>query len=171
MEQTEHIKLSQWAPEDRIRREDFNSDNAKVETALAALSGGLAGKVGKPVILRDKKSDGGPALAYSANFLIDNWSDWEYVAVLVDFPSGPIATAKNVRYIIGVDYLIGTHPYGPALMLFCPHHDGSRPAHGLIFGGFLGAFTADFSFQEMQGFDARPDNTAISPSVTFVAWA
>lgn len=37
MQQTEQFKLSQWEPEDRILREDFNSDNAAIEAALLAL--------------------------------------------------------------------------------------------------------------------------------------
>ena len=35
MKQTEHDGLSQWEKTDRILREDFNSDNAKVDAALA----------------------------------------------------------------------------------------------------------------------------------------
>lgn len=36
MEQTENYQLSQWDGEDRILREDFNADNAKVDAALKA---------------------------------------------------------------------------------------------------------------------------------------
>ena len=35
MEQTGKYGLSQWDAEDRILREDFNADNAKIEAALA----------------------------------------------------------------------------------------------------------------------------------------
>ena len=35
MEQTEHYKLSQWEPSDRVQMEDFNADNAKLEAALS----------------------------------------------------------------------------------------------------------------------------------------
>ena len=41
MKQTTIYKLSQWDPEDRIRREDFNADNLKIETALAKLDTSL----------------------------------------------------------------------------------------------------------------------------------
>lgn len=34
--QTKNYKLSQWAASDRILRGDFNSDNSKIDTALAA---------------------------------------------------------------------------------------------------------------------------------------
>ena len=45
MEHTNNYNLSQWAGEDRILREDFNADNAKIEAALdavQALSNGAA---------------------------------------------------------------------------------------------------------------------------------
>ena len=38
MEQTTNYQLSQWDEKDRILREDFNADNAKVEQALAEVA-------------------------------------------------------------------------------------------------------------------------------------
>ena len=35
--QTSNYKLNQWAAEDRIIREEFNSDNQKIETALTSI--------------------------------------------------------------------------------------------------------------------------------------
>ena len=35
MEHTEYHQLNLWDPEDRILREDFNSDNAKIDAAMA----------------------------------------------------------------------------------------------------------------------------------------
>ncbi len=35
MTQTENYQLSQWDARDAVRREDFNSDNAKIDAALA----------------------------------------------------------------------------------------------------------------------------------------
>ena len=43
MEQTTKYQLNQWAGEDRILREDFNADNAKLEQALAEQAAILAG--------------------------------------------------------------------------------------------------------------------------------
>lgn len=37
MKQTEHYGLNQWELADRIRMEDFNCDNAKIDAALAGL--------------------------------------------------------------------------------------------------------------------------------------
>ena len=41
MNQTSNYQLNQWDAEDRILREDFNADNAKIETALAGMAGTL----------------------------------------------------------------------------------------------------------------------------------
>ena len=35
---TEHYNLSQWEAEDRVKREDFNADNAAVDAALAGIA-------------------------------------------------------------------------------------------------------------------------------------
>ena len=37
MTKTEHYQLNQWDAADPIRREDFNSDNAAIDAALAAI--------------------------------------------------------------------------------------------------------------------------------------
>ena len=42
MEHTSNYNLSQWAGEDRILREDFNADNAKIEAALLQHAAALA---------------------------------------------------------------------------------------------------------------------------------
>ena len=50
MEQTPNYALSQWDEQDRILREDFNANNAKLEQALAAQADTLApiaAKIGK----------------------------------------------------------------------------------------------------------------------------
>ena len=42
MEHTTNHQLSQWESTDRIQMQDFNSDNAKIDAALAALSAASA---------------------------------------------------------------------------------------------------------------------------------
>ena len=45
MNYTENYRLNQWDPEDRILREDFNRDNANVESGLTTLKQGLETEV------------------------------------------------------------------------------------------------------------------------------
>lgn len=47
MQQTSNYQLSQWDAEDRIQRTDFNSDNAKVDAALAAQAAAVNSVVAK----------------------------------------------------------------------------------------------------------------------------
>lgn len=42
MEQTSKYGLNQWEEQDRILREDFNADNAKIEAALEAQAAAIA---------------------------------------------------------------------------------------------------------------------------------
>lgn len=41
--QTTNYQLSQWVKSDQVRMEDFNADNAKLDSALAAQAGTLSG--------------------------------------------------------------------------------------------------------------------------------
>ena len=34
---TEHYKLNQWSPEDKVLRTEFNEDNQKIDAALKAM--------------------------------------------------------------------------------------------------------------------------------------
>ena len=45
MQQTTNYHLNQWAPEDRILRTNFNSDNAKVDTAIKAVETAAAAAI------------------------------------------------------------------------------------------------------------------------------
>ncbi len=42
MTHTPNYNLSQWSPEDRILRDDFNADNDRIDAALASHAGTLA---------------------------------------------------------------------------------------------------------------------------------
>ena len=41
MNRTSNYKLCQWEAEDKVRRTDFNEDNAKIDAALAAVRDGV----------------------------------------------------------------------------------------------------------------------------------
>lgn len=50
MRQTSNYGLNQWEMTDLIKMEDFNSDNAKVDTALAGLAGQVASKASSSTV-------------------------------------------------------------------------------------------------------------------------
>ena len=47
---TTNFELCQWQADDQVKRTDFNEDNAKIDAALNALSGGLAEKAGQAAL-------------------------------------------------------------------------------------------------------------------------
>ena len=44
MKQTQNYQLNQWEKTDRIKMEDFNGDNEKIDVALKTLAGQVASK-------------------------------------------------------------------------------------------------------------------------------
>ena len=126
MNQTNKYKLSQWSPEDRIRREDFNSDNLKLETALSGLDTSLSRlttsvnrKMGKIEILEtyDGISMFSPPLS--------NWDDFKIEGI----------------------------PTPGYLMIMMPHHDVTRLVEGFLIADRFIPFTCAFNFQDITLFD------------------
>lgn len=50
MTQTPNYKLTQWAKTDRIRMEDFNGDNSKIDAALKAHDTAIAAKAAQSAL-------------------------------------------------------------------------------------------------------------------------
>ena len=74
MNQTPNLSLCQWDPEDRIQREDFNSDNSKIDTALAG--------VARFVKLREIVTEQDVTVGQIEVDVSDiNFADWQYVHV------------------------------------------------------------------------------------------
>ena len=67
---TPHYNLSQWERDDRILMDDFNADNAKIDTALKALAGTLDRKGNCQLYVTSYAGNGltGPANARSLSF-------------------------------------------------------------------------------------------------------
>lgn len=75
MTSTEHLQLNQWVPEDRILRQDFNSDNAKLDAAIGRLNAEL-----HPTLIREVVTS---ASADSVELDVSDidWSQWNCVIV------------------------------------------------------------------------------------------
>lgn len=90
MNQTSRYKLNQWDPEDRILREDFNADNAKLETALGNFNASLKTHAnqlqGVPALgrnlynlfLRQKKA--GQDVSWMEGLFYDDFADQSKIA-------------------------------------------------------------------------------------------
>ena len=92
---TEHYQLSQWQPQDRVLRTEFNQDNAKLDGALHALAesqGRAAPKLLQEVLQLPQGS------TYFLNLTGIDWSGWREVWVDMD-----LSTDKScVVYIAAV---------------------------------------------------------------------
>ena len=79
MQHTTSHELSQWAETDRILREDFNSDNAKIEAALA-------GMLGRSQIIK--------SISLTVDTKVDldlsdiDWNQWSAVGFILDIYIG-----------------------------------------------------------------------------------
>lgn len=157
MKQTTIYKLSQWDPEDRIRREDFNSNNLKLETALSGLDTSLSRlttsvnrKMGKIEILEtyDGISMFSPPLS--------NWNDWELIGMVISHPNTldlntTMEFGFQCRY--SDDFKIEGIPTPGYLMIMMPHHDVTRLVEGFLIADRFIPFTCAFNFQDITLFD------------------
>ena len=71
MTTTEHLQLNQWAPEDRILRQDFNADNAKLDA--------LASQV-LPTLIREVVTES-DADTVELDLSDIDWSQWSRVII------------------------------------------------------------------------------------------
>ncbi len=172
MNQTNKYKLSQWSPEDRIRREDFNSDNLKLETALSGLDTSLSrltssvnGKMSKIEIL--ETYDGISMFSPPPR----NWNDWDLIGMVISHPNTP---ALNTTMEFGLqcrnypnDFKIEGIPTPGYLMIMMPHHNAARPVEGFLVADRFIPFTCAFNFQDITLFDISVDVPKSSSHTVF----
>ena len=162
MKETQTYKLNQWEKADRIVMADFNSDNAKLDAALAALSGrvdaagdnsALASKLGRTeVLMEDTSSD---AINWmSVSDYVDSWNDWDMYGILFvpDLSQcsgddgvylelmGPKASDTRIRTDLSL---------GPFLALLFPWHSEDRIVQGVILGPGPTVLRADLPFKKI----------------------
>ena len=159
MNQTNKYKLSQWSPEDRIRREDFNSDNLKLETALSGLDTSLSSisttlgkKLGRSKIVQTNKSKGDSLKSRGFGPPVNNWSEWEFVCVVVHYP-GMNTEATPLQLTI-FDAQANSRIVAPLalpgyLVVFMPRYDGNAPAAGFVIANRFVPFSCAFSYNQI----------------------
>jgi len=120
--QTTNYQLCQWEPSDRILRTDFNRDNEKIDTALAAAAGQSVLRPIREIITTES--------ATSIQIQLDDidWSQWQSIVVdayLTSNNKGPVRIDFNVSNEIGSAYSSvtpteeGSQPGCSRLVLFC----------------------------------------------------
>ena len=105
MRKTETYRLNQWDPDDRIRREDFNADNAAVEAALKALS-----TTSLPEFLYEfTETDVSKSWSMPLSAITD-WSKWNYVTGMVRVRRRTQASASSKQTFLA----LSRDPQSPA---------------------------------------------------------
>ncbi len=152
MTHTTNYQLNQWEKTDRIQMQDFNRDNAAIETALL----GLMGKAEKIGVAHN-------ALSNSAAGSIDlSDVDWgSYQAVILAAPDyvdaaykfslsaqGTSSTSSNSSTAKGSFGEVNAAPY---FLIFLPLGDSSRTVKMIYIGGSAGVGTATCTYEEFTG--------------------
>jgi len=160
---TPNYSLNQWEASDKVQRVDFNADNAKIDAALA-------GKLGRTELhYTFHRLDESPAgfSSSSCNFLISDWSVWEYV--FVNFwvaPGDHTATKTKLQLYPGGNNVLEM-PYGSFTLVLPVHHDPDGYIRGFAIGSGCGSFFfPDHTFKEFRGFGHFLDGDAPAVWIT-----
>jgi len=157
MKQTEQYGLNQWELADRIRMDDFNADNAKIDAALA----GKLDRIETIYYSTSKLPTDYMSIATIVN-LWGAWEDWEVFGHSLYFDTAPFdpndamtvdldgkmpdGTEKRLSYE-------GLRPASLKLLLF-PRHDRTRLVSGLLLcGGAAHVIHTPFSFHNFTNFN------------------
>ena len=177
MNKTQNYQLNQWAKSDRVLMEDFNADNAKIDTALKASADAIAAEktareqaVSSEVsarksavsALEDKatlhtikttylpRSTGPVTVSLSG---ID-WTQWKIAAVYIhaEMDSG---TCRICSWG-GVDDTSTITYSNDFVALLFPLHRNDLPFTGIMLADTGKVFSFGVSYQTAQGFSLSP---------------
>lgn len=174
MNQTTNYQLNQWEKTDRILMEDFNRDNANLETALA-------GKLGRSQILRTVTTQNS-VRAISLRLDDVNWNEWAFLGFSFD-NTFTISSETNARYMCdlndgaasshcsnSVSYMMYSQPY-PFLFVLLPLHDGTRKVESVSFASPGGLGIGSCTFDQLTSLRVVFSSFSYSlPSMTLTLW-
>lgn len=156
MKKTETYQLNQWEMSDRIRMEDFNADNVRLESALE-------GKTGRFQKIYSYSPGDGENSA-GANFHIRDWSEWEEVVIIYDlhkttFLPDDYFVLKPQHSDLTHSPELGRIAGGSFVLALFPWHDKTALARGVVIGNGSTTFLLDRTFEETIGLSIFLKNT------------
>ena len=149
MKKTETYGLCQWEASDRIRMEDFNADNAKLEEALLLKPGRM-----ELIFSYDNHADGWYAghSFHPSTLKIDQW---EYLIYVSDLHKTAFTETDRmtVRLLVGGTYspTTVTGPAGSFAIVFAPRHDAGRHIRAMVIGTATGPLFVDETYSQLDG--------------------
>ena len=156
MNKTANFQLTQWEKTDRIMMEDFNRDNAAIDTALKGNADAVAAEtaareaadtaLGKKAGLQLIQTVPFPEGGSSADKpLTIQWSDWAIVLAVYQEPSdGRSYTLSFTTANAKVHPIIYNGPDVQTCALYFPLYDQSRPVRGLLWSAEKLSYTTTY---------------------------
>lgn len=157
MKKTDTYQLNQWELSDRIRMEDFNADNLRLESILGK-------KLGRFQKLGEHASGEGKNTAGVPTFFLD-WSPWECIVAYYDLhktaflPGDTIAVAP-IYSDNSVGDFFGDLGGGSFFILLFPFHNKDAAVRGFLAGKGSAPVFADRPFSDLTGFSLRLKNAS-----------
>lgn len=167
MNKTANFQLTQWEKTDRIMMEDFNRDNAAIDTALKSSADAVAAEtaarkaadteLGKKAGLQLIQTVPFPEGGSSADKpLTIQWSDWAIVLAVYQEPSdGRSYTLSFTTANAKVHPIIYDGPDVQTCALYFPLYDQSRPVRGLLWSAEKLSYTT--TYETLTGIQLKAD--------------
>ena len=177
MKQTPNYGLNQWELGDRIRMEDFNADNDITDTILAELDGELDEKLGRASLYWSVPATPGSTTGPSTinpSGLVDDWSNYEYLVLMVDIPEGNPQTGSPLEIQIGNNpcETVATIPEDSFIVIFRSRRNASSKVQGTILSANgVKFFTCQTTFSQLDHMFIVPTTGRMSSTgLTFVGF-
>lgn len=159
MKKTEKYQLNQWELSDRVRMEDFNADNLRLEAVLE-------GKTGRFEQIYRAPALGGGTGSFGMAFQIKDWGQWECVVAIADM--GGTEFLPDDYFSLRLQYDGGGSSEamdeirkGPLIFVFLPFHDASAKIRGFVTGGGSRALLEDRPFSDLKSFFVSLKNSTL----------
>ncbi len=174
MQQTEQYKLSQWELSDRVRMEDFNADNAKLEAALAGFQAGISGlrtslegKCGRFQLITSRSVSASEGQRYAAGSLaVTNWNKWDCAVWFFDMHETAFQAGEKAAFTLNqsagpLSQYEVTLDAGSLVLALFPMSDKTSKVKGFILGGAARPLVMDVNFETVTGYNINlPASTA-----------
>lgn len=153
MKKTERYELNQWEASDRIRMEDFNADNLRLEAALLEKTGRLELIRSYDGSESSLMGDGAymmqcPVRAYPTH----DWNDWECVIAVMDFHKTTFQEGEVLKIDLSLEGGITQEkviiPAGSFVAAGFPNHNGQKNIRLVVLGSGCGTFFLDRPFDD-----------------------
>lgn len=166
MKKTEHYQLNQWEASDRIRMEDFNADNQRLEAALLEKPGRME--------LISTFTGGDDDFLIAAPILYApkvDWGQWERVIFFQDFHKTPFKAGEVIQIglnleggIIDEEFDI---PAGSFAAILFPNHNAEGMIRMFVIGSGTGTFFLDRKYDDLHFVNSTlHDSRGYPPSET-----